>query len=452
MFLTFCLSLCAQSGLLITTQGDNTELFSGTEFTFGAVNSSEEMKTLPLVCGDNKIALSTIVKMEAFPPAISNGTSETISSPIESVGLQFVGVWNGPNHTVGTKTTPHPGIWEFHNDGTFSWNASDVKNHDMTGTWKYDPVAKLIATDSSRCPVLTVVSEFDDMIVLKNETYNQMYALKRETSPEVTLDARIVYFKTDGFVVRTSFVNYQFINQPEFKNGVAYSYSSDPENFQKVYTGNCSLFEAGNIGDNWTGLISRDVNYKCFGSDISLDGFTVGDKLILRPFAEFPDGTTLYGEDLKATVITPPADGLFLGDKLNNGYATFWFNKGFENGKVSDTSVMYNVYCKDIDDALKSIGAGWELPTSQPEIFRYHDGDKSSSLYLNIYSPVNLVNGSNRYGCGGYDAPKFFVKSGSSVMVAILGTTFWCYESRYGSTTANTSAYLLPCKRVKVSW
>lgn len=466
VFLTFCLSLCAQSGLLITTKSGDTELMQGAEFKFGY---SYPKRNLAVENGNQKIDLENIAKIDAYPPVIVNGTSETSFALGEEADLTFVGVWEGPNHTNGTKTTPHPGIWEFHNDGTFLWTCTDIKGQDMSGKWRYDPSTKLIVTDSFRCPVLAVVSEFDDMLVLKNETFGHMYSLKRQAVPAVTLNApHIIYIKPDGFVVRVSMNNHLFVDMP-FKYGVAYSHSTAPDEFEKVYAANCDSVEIyTNVGENWDGLTKggNNANWaqyinecRSFGGDITLSGFNVGDKLIIRPFAEFSNGSVIYGEDLKVQVVLPPADGIFLGDALRAGCATFWYNKGFTSAGPNKGCTISPMRQDELDKALGHFSSGWEIPSYIPDaMFRYKiTSDRTPYAgEINMFSLINRASGCCVIECVAgsypYQIRSFFVNTGGKIYVRSYSPGGGYFLDDLGTTVTYTNAYLLPCKRVKVTW
>lgn len=460
IFLCFCLSVNAQSGLIVTTTGGDTQLLNGQDFSFENISHS---RNGIIQCGPMSLRLSDVAKIEPFPREIVNGTVDTELTVPYTDGLQFVGVWEGANHTSGTKTTPHPGIWEFHNDGTFTWTGTDVKGQDMEGKWYYDPNSKIIVTNSSRCPALSVVSAVDDMVLVKNETYDQMYTLSRVAAPEVSLNApHITLFRPDGFVVRVSFINHRYINMPTYKYGISYSYSDSPDVFEKVYAATCAHMELPEPAGEWTGLLYDYENMPAVGGDVCLTGFNVDDKLILRPFAEFPDGKVIYGEDLKVQVITPPADGLFLGDGISGGKAAFWYSKGFHSNG-GDGVAMSAMTPGDVDAAIQKLGDGWEVPTYIPKMFRYvHEyalmSDKAAKLGL--YSPVNEVSSLYTFDCRDpwennfNEIRGFFVKKGSAYYIDKIDISKDKIEflDELHSTDSSTRAYVIPCKRIKVTW
>lgn len=459
-FLALFLPVGAQSGLLITKTGGDTQLMTGREYSFENIN---QMKYGAIKYGAKSILLSEIDKIEPFPLEIAEGSAEDYLTPPEPVGLQFVGAWEGAKHTIGTISTPHQGIWEFHNDGTFSWTGTDVKGHDISGVWKYDSNTNTIVTDALSCPALTVVSVFDDMILVKNETYNQMYTLSRVSSPsvEVSLNSpHITLFRPDGFVVRVSFVNHHFINQPGYRYGICYSLSTNPGVFENVYAATCGKIGIPELGGDWNGIVYYYDNLPVIGGDVCLSGFNIGDKLTLRPFVEFSDGNIVYGEDLKVKVIDPPSDGLFLGEELYDGKAAFWYSRGLTSNGYNFSYTMSPMKPGEADAVIQKLGDGWEIPSYIPKIFRYKLKNSSSTkeAELNIYSPINNVSSLYSFACidkGYYGTTRsFFVKVGSTYYCSysIIYSDSVEFGETLSSTEPSTFAYVIPCKRIEVTW
>lgn len=380
----------AQSGFMLNTNNGDHHYVNSEELTF----TVDADGTHYLSTGSATFPLSDIESLEPYPVHVVNGTEASLSSPWSSgCDTYFVGAWQGQCHTIGTKTSPHPGIWQFRNDGTFQWNATDI-THSCKGNWWLDSDAGIIITDATNCPALKIVSKTDDMILLENSTYSEYHTLTRYESEEYEWSLNtphVIEYRPDGFVVRTTFNNRLFVNLQSFKTGVAWASSATPEDFTLVYAADYAVSQQG-AGEGWNFVGEYICNNRpkildTTDSRVSLSGFSAGDKIIIKSFCQTEDGTTVYGPSLNVCVITPPVDGIFLGEELIDGYVTFWYNQPIdETGSVS-SSYSY-MSPENAETALANLNrrssVTWEFP------------DEKSMGYIKDFSRWN-VNSPSQY-------------------------------------------------------